>query len=556
MKQILERALRSVAALACGAAVLSACARVDTGSAGSTAAPGGQGNSFTHHHELRLIDNGDVSSLNPMFTNELAANWLDQMTMAYLLRVDRNNEVVPELATAVPSLANGGVSADGKTIRYHLRRHVVWSDGAPFTADDVVWTTGVVNDPKTNVTSRDGWDRIAKIDEPDKYTVVYHLRAPYSPFVKGVFTTNGAGPAILPKHLLEHTADINKDPYNSLPIGIGPFKFVKWARADHIEMVANPSYWRGRPKLQRVTYKIVPSRDTIMSELQTGEADLWPIAAPAYLPRIQKLSGFRLLRQPGYSFGHLDFNTSHSLVSDPAVRRALLLAWDRRSSRDKISHGVGILQDAVVSPRSPFYAAGLGFTEQNVAKANAMLDAAGWKRGPDGVRVKNRSRLNLELVSNSGSPDTDLRIELLRENWKAIGVTFVRKNYDPNLLFANYQAGGIIQNGKFDVVFFAWFPPGDGNLSTLYGCEQIPPKGQNVVHWCNARAQAAMDDFKTTFDPARQKRDDRVVQEELVRDTPTMVSTITEDLYVENTDLRGFHPNEVSQFDDMMNVDI
>lgn len=558
MDRSFVRAVRALAVFAFAGVALGACSRVasDAGGPATSSASTGGGNAFTHHHELRYADVGDVSNLNPMFTNELTAHWMAQMTMAWLLRTNHDNQLIPELATEVPSIANHGISADGKTITYHLRRNVVWSDGKPFDADDVVWTTNVINDPKTNVTSRDGWDRIVKIDEPDKYTVAYHLKAPYSPFVSSVFATGAAEPAILPKHLLAHTANINTGPYNALPVGIGPFKFTQWARADHVEMVANPTYWRGRPKLDRVIYKIIPSRDTIMTELQTGDLDMWPIAAPAYVPRFAALHGFRLFRQPSYGFGHLDFNTSHRAVADPAVRRALLLGWDRRSQRDKISHGIGILQDAVVSPRSPFYDAKLGFTAFDPAKANALLDAAGWKRGPDGIRAKNGVKLNLELVSNAGSPDTDNRIELLRQDWKTLGVTFTRKNYDVNLLFANFQQGGIIQTGKFDVVFFQWYPSASGDLANLYSCKQIPPQGQNDLHWCDPRAEAAMDDFKITFDHARQKRDDDIVQEELIKETPTMVASIAEDLYVENTDLTGFHPNNVSEFDDMMNVDI
>jgi peptide/nickel transport system substrate-binding protein len=549
----MSRALRAALLLTFGLSTLAACTRAATDTGGG---PPPGGNAFTHHHELRYADIGDVSSLNPMFTVELVANFMAQMTMAYLVRYDRNNQPVAELATVVPSQANGGISADGKTITYHLRKHVVWSDGKPFDADDVVWTTNLVNNPSTNVTSRDGWDRIVKIDEPDKYTVVYHLREPYSPFIGTVFSTGGSNPAILPKHLLAHSADINKDPYNSLPVGIGPFKFVAWKRGDRIELVANTSYWRGRPKLDKVTYLIVPSRDTIVSELQTGEVDMWPIAAPAYIKRLAALKGYHILRQPSFSFGHIDFNTSHPAVSDPLVRRALLLAWDRRTQRDKVSHGIGTLQDAVLSPRHPFYDPKIGFTEKNTAEANAILDKAGWKRGADGIREKNGVRLNLELVSNVGSPDTDARIELLRQDWKAIGVTFVRKNYDANLLFAEYHTGGIIQTGRFDVVFFAWFPSVTGDLSNLYGCKQIPPAGQNDLHWCNARAEAAMDDFKSTYDIARQRRDDAIVQEEMEKDTPTMVSVVSEDLYVENDDLENFHPNNVSEFDDMMNVDL
>ncbi|MBD5635074.1 MAG: peptide ABC transporter substrate-binding protein [Candidatus Eremiobacteraeota bacterium] len=547
---------RGLLALTFGFAALAACTRVasDGTSGGGTGASGG--NAFTRPHELRVAQLSDVTGLNPMISTEATVHWMDQLTMAWLVRYDRSNTVIPELATIVPTKANGGISADGKTITYHLRKGVKWSDGTPFSADDVIFSTKLIEDPKTNVQGREGWDQIVKMDEPDKWTVVYHLKAPFSVFVGQTFASGASQPAIVPKHLLAHSANVNTDPYNSLPVGIGPFKFVKWARADRVELVADPLYWRGRPKLDRIVFKIVPSRDTILSELQTGELDLWPIAAPAYLARIQGLKGFRLLRQPSYAFGHIDFNVSHPIVADASVRRALLLAWDRRAQRTKISHGVGVLQDSIISPKNPMFDPKIGFTEKNVAKANALLDRAGWKRGSDGIRAKNGVRLNLELVSNTGSPDTDSRIELLRQDWKAVGASLIRKNYDANLLFAPAQQGGIIQTGKFDVVFFAWFLNATNDNSNIYACKQVPPAGQNDLRWCNPRADAAMADFLTTFDVGRQKRDQFVLQEELARDTPTMVSSINEDLFVENSDLEGFHPNGVSFFDDFMHVDI
>ncbi|MEO6990388.1 MAG: peptide ABC transporter substrate-binding protein [Candidatus Baltobacteraceae bacterium] len=541
-------------ALALVCAFLAACTKVGTtGTAGQSAAGG---NSFTKPHALRIAMLGDVTTLNPLLSTDLQLFWMADLTMAWLFRYDHANRPVAELATEVPSLQNGDVSPDGKTITVHLRKGVKWSDGAPFTADDVVFSTRLVLDPKTNVPGRDGWDRVVKMDEPDKYTVVYHLRQPYSPFVVTFFSTGGSNPAIMPKHLLESTKDINHDAYNSLPIGIGPFKYVAWKRSDRIELVANPTYWRGVPKLQKITFQIVPNRDTILTALQTGDIDLWPLAPPAYYPRALRLRGFKVLRQPGFNFGHLDFNVAHPAVGDPLVRRALLLAWNRREQRDKIGHGVGILSDQIQSPANPFHDSRIGFTELNVNQANAMLDRDGWRRGSDGIRVKNGVRLMLDLVSNTGSPDTDSRIELLRTDWAKIGVGFVRKNVDPALLLAPYAQGGIISHGKFDVVFFAWFLGPNGDVSNLYSCKQFPPNGQNDIHWCNQRAEAAMDDLKLTYDFARQKRDSDIVQEEMQKDTPTIVSAVSEDLYYYNADLKDFRPNQTSYFDDFMNVDI
>ena len=232
--------------------------------------------------------------------------------MAYLVKWDEHNQPYPELATEVPTQANGGVSKDGLTITYHLRKGVRWSDGAPFDADDVVFSTNVVLNPANNEVGRLGWDQITKIDEPDKYTVVYHLKKPYSPFVETFFSTAGANPCILPKHLLAQYPNINHVAYNSLPIGIGPFKYERWDRAQEIVLVPNPLYWRGQPKLKEIIFKIVPDRNTVLSQLQAKEIDMWDLVPGAYLSRVQAIPGVSVLRQPSYFFNHLDFNTTAS----------------------------------------------------------------------------------------------------------------------------------------------------------------------------------------------------------------------------------------------------
>src|SRR5665213_1216174 len=199
--------------------VSSACTKV-----GTSSGPGGE-HPYTVPHTLRYAAAEDIVGLNPLTSTQGVVSSLSQMTMAWLVRTDEHSEpTIPELVTEVPTQKNGGVSADGKTITWHLRKGVKWSDGAPFDADDVVFSTQQVNNPANNVVSHDGWDLIAKVDEPDKYTVIYHLKKPYSSFLETYFTTAGANPAILPKHLLMGYKDLNNVPYNSLPVGIGPFK--------------------------------------------------------------------------------------------------------------------------------------------------------------------------------------------------------------------------------------------------------------------------------------------------------------------------------------------
>lgn len=186
--------------------------------------------------------------------------------MAFLIRWDEHNRPVPELATTVPTQSNGGISRDGRTITYHIRRGVRWSDGAPFDADDVVFSTAVVNNPANIEAGR--FDQILRI---------------------------------------------NNVPYNSLPVGIGPFKFARWDRGKQVVLLANPLYWRGRPRLDKIIYKIVPDREALVAQLAAHKVDLWYQFNGAYLPRIQALNGYTIFRQPSYAYNHSASSKTRSL---------------------------------------------------------------------------------------------------------------------------------------------------------------------------------------------------------------------------------------------------
>jgi peptide/nickel transport system substrate-binding protein len=518
--------------------------------------PSGQRNPWTRPHVLRYATAEDISSLNPVLSQQTTLSLMSSLTMAWLIKWDRNNKPFPELATEVPSMANGGVSKDGLTITYHLRKGVKWSDGAPFTADDVVWTTHAILNPANNVTSRAGWDRIAKVDEPDKYTVVFHLNKPYSPFVVTFFSSGGANPCVLPKHLLAQYPNINHVDYNQLPVGIGPFKYKRWSRAQRVVMVANPLYFRGRPKLNEIDFEIVPDRNTVLTQLQAHELDLWYPVGGAYFNRVKDLKGFTYIRQPAYYYNHIDFNVSRPALKDPAVRLALKYATDRATMRNTIGHGVGNLQDQTSPKTAPYWDSSIGFTSFDIAKAQQTLDTAGWTVGSDGIRQKNGVKLSLDVATSSGTPDADQLIEMIRQWWKQIGVTITVKHYPSPLMFAPYADGGIVYRGNWDVVFFSWSNDPLGDMSFIYACDQIPPNGQNDARWCNPVADKAMHDLYGHYDQAQRNKDVAIVNEQLQKDVPTIVTIGREDIFIHNNDLKNFHPGSVTQFDEFMNVDI
>jgi peptide/nickel transport system substrate-binding protein len=531
---------------------IAGCTKVET----QTANGAGGAHSYTIPHVLRYTTSEDIAGLNSHLVTQTTVGYLSSLTMAWLTKTGPHNEPTPELATVVPTKENGGISSDGLTITYHLRKDAVWSDRKPFTADDVVFSTKVILNPANNEISRTGWDKIVKIDEPDKYTVIYHLKAPYAGFSYQFFSSAGANPCLLPKHLLAQYPNINNIPYNSLPIGIGPFMYKEWKRSDYVEMVANPTYFRGRPKLDRIVFNIIPDRNTVLNELQSHEVDMWlPVSAPFY-GRVTAIPGLHVLKQHGYNFGHVDLNTSHPVLRDPSVRMALRMAMDRETIKAKIRHGLGIVQDNMVAPSNPAFDPNVPTTPFNIAAANQLLDRAGWVRGPGGVRQKNGVRLSLVFATSTGTPDNDQMIELIRGTWQQIGVQIDVKRYLSAVLFGPYSTGGILYSGKFDVAVFQWSGDPQGDLSNLYECNQVPPAGQNIVHYCNAKVDTAMETFKTLYSFQARQPYANFIQAQLQRDVPTIVITVNDDIFAYNSDLTGFHPNQLSPFDDFMNVDI
>ncbi len=510
---------------------------------------------YTIPHVLRYATGEDVVGLNPALVQQLTVAYMSSLTMAWLLRFDRHNLPVPELATAVPSKANGGVSRDGKTITYHLRRDAKWSDGVPFTAEDVKFSVGVVLNPANNVQTHLGFDHIQRVETPDPYTVVFKLTRPWSGFYINFFSSSGANPCILPKHLLGSLPNINDAPYNALPVGIGPFKYAAWKRAESVELVPDPLYFGRKPKLQKIVFKVIPDRNTTLTQLTTHEIDLWANLPSAYYDRARALANVTILRQPSYGYNHLDFEVQHGALRDPLVRRALRLATDRRTIRDKVRHGVGVLQETPLGPGHPFHA-DAPRVPYDVAAANRLLDGAGWKRGPDGVRAKNGERLEFTMVFQSGNPEQDAVAEQIRAGWEKIGARFEAKRYPSPLLFAAYANGGILYNGKFDTALFGWILPANGDQTNIFGCDRFPPKGQNVHRYCSRAADEALRRLRESYDQAEQRAASRAFQLQLVADVPTVVLDVREDLYAFNDDLHGFHPNQATAFDDLVDADI
>jgi peptide/nickel transport system substrate-binding protein len=461
---------------------------------------------------------------------------------AYLLHWSDSNEFVPELAVRVPTQENGDISKDGLRITYHLRRGVKWQDGAPFTADDVIYTWRQMLNPRNLVVSRFGYDVVSRIDKRDDYTIDVHLKKRFAPFVATFFTMANHTNCILPKHLLSRYADINRADYNTLPVGTGPFKITKYEKGSSITFVANDAYWRGKPGLRRIEYRIVESDSTLLTLVKTHEIDFYYRAAENQAPSLRDIPGTRLIATPLTRFADLGFNAANPALADVRVRRALTYALDRAALIKKVTHGVAMPGDSNQPPFFWAYNPNVARYAYDPKRAAALLDQVGWRVSPGGTRTKNGQPLRLDLVSFTGSATATGTEVFVQDAWRKIGADVSIKNFSSSQLYATLGAGGIEQSGKFDVAFENWANGTDPDDSILVRCDMAPPAGWNIYHFCSRDLDAAESRAMNAYDRATRKAMYGRVQRILADQLPFIVLWYQRQLDVVNTDLRNYKP--------------
>jgi peptide/nickel transport system substrate-binding protein len=533
------KCLARIASSALAAALaFSACTKVSTESAGG---PGG--NPWTHHGVLRMANLSEPDTLNPLVGNQQIDSDLAMLWGGFFFNFNDKNEFVPELVTEVPTLANGGISKDGRTIVYHLRPGVTWQDGSPFDARDVIFTWHAIMNKNNNIPSTVGFDLITAIDVPDPHTIRVHLKKSWAPFVATFFNQSGTPYPLLPAHLLAKLPNINQIPFNAQPVGTGPFVVRQWQRGSKIVFEANPHYWRGAPKLKRIEYDAIPNENTILTLLQSHDVDLEYNGAVTNWQQLKDIPGTRALLTEFNQYSQIALNTSSPLLSDVRVRKALWYAIDSRSVIERVTHGVQIVGRTDQPPFSPYYNPNTIHYDYNPAMAKKLLDDAGWKPGPDGVRVKNGVRLQPVMAGVTGSANGNAVDVLVQRYWRDVGVDAQVKNYTTSLFFATYGAGGILQRSKFDAAFFSWIGGTDPDDSTLWMCDQMPPNGQNVYRFCDKDLDAAENAALSSNDFAFRKAAYGKIQTILADRVPVIIAWFVRRISVENTDLKNYKPS-------------
>jgi peptide/nickel transport system substrate-binding protein len=515
-----------------------AVALVAAASSGGTSAP-------ADPTVLRIGMTSEPNSLSPLFALSDYEELVDRLIFDVLVGLDANGELVPRLARAVPSLANGGIAKDGRTITYHLRRNVRWHDGEPFTSRDVAFSFAAIMNPANNVSNRRGYDQIAKVETPDPYTVVFRLKRPYAPALTTLFS-DGAPNPILPEHLLGRAANLNRSPFNGAPIGTGPYKFLRWDHGQSIELVANDAYYLGKPKLERISVRIVPDETTLTNQLRTHELDVFVLASVNAYGQIRSLPGIVAHLVATHAASNVLINLTRPDLQDVRVRRAIAAAIDKRAIVRKLAFGAGTLATEDLPSFMWAYDPRVRPDVYDPARARALLATAGWRPGADGIVGKNGHRLSPVFAYAQNNVTARLIAVQIQSYLRAVGIDVQLKGYNSAVMFAPYAAGGIYQRGNFDLAWYTMTLGVDPDASGRFTSGAVPPDGQNYSRYRNAEMDAAQRAGLTSFDRAARKRAYARSQELLARDVPVVFVFWPKNIDACDARLRGFAPNPVT----------
>jgi peptide/nickel transport system substrate-binding protein len=308
------------------------------------------------------------------------APYLNMNVFSKLLNYDYVTwEVHPDLAES------WDISDDGLEYTFHLREGVTWHDGTPFTSADVKWTVEDIISEGDSAVSYKYLANVETVETPDEHTVVIKVKQPDATFLGGLAAYYGFN--ILPKHLYDGT-DVRNNPYNLEPVGTGPFKFVEHVTGSHVAMEANPDYFGPGPYYDELVVRFVKNRPTAMAAVEAGEVDYSTASPPpGEVARLRALPDLEVDSTPSLIIMWFGFNFDREELSDPRVRTAIAHAINRDEITEKL------YQELVEPADVPYvsivdwaYNPDAQMPEYDPAKAEQLLDEAGYERGPDGVR--------------------------------------------------------------------------------------------------------------------------------------------------------------------------
>ena len=453
----------------------------------------------------------------------------------------------PGTVDVAPGLAESwDISSDGLTYTFHLRHGVTFSDGTPFNAQTYVKSLDRLFD-KTDpayiyntgpVESYIGftYDAVASYKALDDYTVQFTLKHPFAPFLTSLaMVWNGV---VSPDAALKYGKDFRNN-----PVGTGPFVFKEWVHNDHITLDANPNYWGGKPKVDRVIFKVIPDAQTALLQMKQGQVQILADVSSQVIPAIKSDANLRLVTQPGLTVNGIALPTDTKPFDDPRVRQALNYAIDR----DAINKS--LYNDLAVSMTSPLPKAQWGYTPDlqpytyNPDKAKQLLAAAGY---PNGFKAE-----LLAYNSARGYNPAGAQMAVAIQSYlKKIGVDVSIQQME----FGSFLSK--VRSGDYHGMAMTGWSGDNGDpdnfLYELFDSETIPVG--DTSHYNNAQVDSLLSQAQKETDHAKRVALYQQAQQIIWQDAPWLFLNNTLQVRATTSNVTGFVLNPTQMFFGLENV--
>lgn len=355
----------------------------------------------------------DPGQFNPGITTSFGPHSVADSIYNGLVELDINANPVPDLAESWE------ISDDATAYTFHLVQNATWHDGEPFTSADVKFTFENILLVYHSRTKAGLETALASIETPDEHTVVFNFNEPYAPLLQRLNVTEAP---ILPMHIYEGIADPSQAEENLMPIGTGPFVFDSYTSGSEVRLVRNENYFKaGLPHLDEVVFRVIPDANTQIAALEAGEVDyVWRVPGPD-AGRIEDSAATQILPVPsgpggGFCIMTMTFNLEREIFQDVKVRQAFAYAIDRQQILEQVIFNQGRVAVAPISSEIAWAHLSDGPAyDYDPARANELLDEAGYPVGEDGTRFT-VDFIHFSTFSKYG--------EVMREQLAEVGINF------------------------------------------------------------------------------------------------------------------------------------
>ncbi|RIW31846.1 glutathione ABC transporter substrate-binding protein [Bacillus salacetis] len=462
--------------------------------AGCSSSSGGSdgGNASTDvPQELTYASTSDAVGLSPIMTNDSVSSRI--IEQVYETLFTRN----PETMEVEPKLAESYETPDENTWVIKLKEDIQFTDGTPFNAEAVKYTFDKFRDPKTAAPRASLLEPISEVNVVDEYTVEIKTEKPYGAMLAALSHTNAS--IVSPE--ADKAQDLMKE-----PVGTGPFKFVSWTQGDQVVLEKNADYWQGEPKLEKVTFKVVPEVNTAISMLQTGDVQFIDAIPSEQLKRVESLKNVEITKNEGTPMYYMGFNMNREPMKDLEFRQAAAYALDREAYVKKLN-GLGVQGNSIIGPKV------FGFDESaneegyshDAEKAKEMVEKNGYGDQKLTILTANtEAYMMMAEIAQSQLTQAGFNVEIESMEWG----TFLDTT----------------KEGNFDITFMGW------SNSTADGSELLYPNFHSDNIGSSNRMAYSNPEFDKLVEESRSNVDQEVRQQKLdeankllVEDAPAVI---------------------------------